>query len=404
MKIIISKHFQPLLADDHRYLVMCGGAGSGKSEFAGRKVFLRCMAEGRHRFLVMRKVRHTLNDSVVMLISRILEENGVAYEFNKTERRMNFNGPKGPAEILFAGMDDPEKIKSIKGITSIWLEEATEFMRAEFMQIDLRLREPGPGYHQIMLTFNPEEALAPWLKERFFDNIDPSAKVDVSTIDHNPIDSVRERYRAQLDELEEKDPTYWKIYRCGVWAALQGRIFTWPEEPLPAGGFDDIWYGGDFGYSVDPAALVKIYRKADTLWLEEKIYRNGMTNQDLSAEMLAKGIDLQTPSYWDAAEPKSIAELQDAGFNALPAAKGPDSVRAGLDLMRALDIRVVQGSQNLKAEAMQYHWRTDKQGNPMNEPVKYKDHLMSAARYGISTHMRAAPAFFETIEQDIRPD
>lgn len=415
MNLILSKHFLPLLADRSRYLVMCGGGGSGKSEFAARKVFVRCMEEGHHRFLIMRKVQKTLIKSTIPVMKSILEANAVPYEFNKTEHRMTFRGPAGPSEILFDGMDDPEKIKSIKGITSIWMEETTEFSRPEFMQIDLRLREPGPNYQQIMMSFNPDEAEGPWIKEMFFDD-DPrsvakyatmraQARVDVSTIEHNPIDSMREGYLARLDALKDTDPTFWKIYRCGLWASFEGIIFTdWIEEDLPSGGFDDIWYGGDFGYSIDPAAVVKIYRKADTLWLEEKVYKTGLTNQDLAVEMERAEIDYQTPSYWDAAEPKSIAELQASGFNALAAPKGMDSVRAGIDMMRALDIRIVRGSTNLKKEQSQYHWRKDKDGKLMNEPVKFKDHLMCAARYGISAHMTAAPAFFETIEQDIRPD
>ena len=168
MRIRVSKSFQPLLDAEHRYLVMCGGAGSGKSEFAARKLFYRSVREGRHRWLVMRKVRKTLGDSVVRVVLSVLAENGVPHAYNKSDRTLSFAGPAGPNEVLFAGLDDPEKIKSIKGVTSVWLEEATEFAKEDFLQIDLRLREPGPAYRQIMLTFNPVEAQARWLKDMFF--------------------------------------------------------------------------------------------------------------------------------------------------------------------------------------------------------------------------------------------
>jgi len=50
----------------------------------------------------------------------------------------------------------------------------------------------------------------------------------------------------------------------GEWARPEGVIFDWPVEPLPADTkFDSIFYGVDFGFSIDPAAVVKVYRRAD---------------------------------------------------------------------------------------------------------------------------------------------
>lgn len=405
MRILLSRHFFPLLDALERYLVLCGGGGSGKSEFCARKVFYRCQKEGRHRFLIMRKVRRTLADSVIQVMRTLLNENGVDYEYNKSDRKITFDSPAGPNEILFEGMDDPEKIKSIKGITSIWLEEATEFTRDEFLQIDLRLREPGPGYHQIMLSFNPEEAVAPWLKQDFFGAVPAkNARVDVSTVDHNPIPQIREEYRKQLDALKDKDEAFWKIYRLGLWAAPRGRIFSWPCVPLPVMKFDEIFYGGDFGYSINPAGVVRIYRKAMIFWVEEVLYRTGLTNQALGAAMAEEGVPYEAPSYWDAAEPKSVQELRDMGFNAIESIKGQDSVRASIDFLKALDIRIVQGSINLENEASRYHWREDKQGRPMNEPVKFDDHLISGTRYGIYTHLKLGGAPVATMDLDVRPE
>lgn len=414
MKIVISKHFQPILEDQHRYLVLCGGAGSGKSEFCGRKLFWRHLTEGRHRFLVLRKVRNTCVESVLEVVKRILEDNEHPYDYNKTERRMTIPGARGPSEILFDGMDDPEKIKSIKGITSVWLEEATEFALADFRQIDLRLREPGPGYHQIILSFNPDEAQGPWIKEMFFDDtaealdkygkIRAQARVDVSTVEHNPIKLVRERYMAQLDGLEGQDEVFYKIYRKGLWAAQRGRIYSWDERPLPPGKIDETWYAGDFGYSIDPAGVARFYRKADEVWLEEVLYRTGLTNQALGTAMIEEGLDPNELSYWDSAEPKSIEELRNLGFNAQPAEKGQDSVRAGIDFVKATKVHMIPGRcPNIKAEMLQYHWREDKTGKSLNEPVKFKDHLMSAIRYGIATHLKEAGAYLGIIEHDIRP-
>jgi phage terminase large subunit len=389
MEILLSNTFYPLLEDRHRYLVLCGGRGSGKSEFAARKIFYRAQVEGDHRFLILRKVRKTCGVSVIKVFQRLLSENAIDYNYNKSDHVIMWQAPNGTAnELLFDGLDEPEKIKSIKGITSMWIEEATEFTEKEFVEVDLCLREPGPLYKQIIMSFNPDEALAPWLKKRFFDSIDPDAFVHVSTIEDNPIAVMREEYRKQLALLT--DETRRKIYLFGVWAALKGRIYDWDSQ-LPPAHVDETWYGGDFGYSVNPATLIKIYRKADEYWLEEIFYEAGLTNQDIGNKMITDpNTDIRLPSYWDSAEMKSIEELYRLGINALPALKGPDSVRSGIDLLKAQKIHIVPGSMNLIREASRYNWREDKNGLPLPEPVKFDDHALDATRYGIFTHMRGS--------------
>lgn len=403
MKIRVSRSFYPLLARRERYMVLVGGGGSGKSEFAGRKLFVRSITEGRHRWLVMRKIRRTLADSVIAVTRSILDENGVAYDYNKSDRRITAAGPAGPYEFIFEGMDDPEKIKSIKGITGVWLEETTEFSRDEFLQIDLRLREPGPAYHQIILSFNPVEAEAPWLKEMFFDVTPANAFVHQSTVDDNPIESVREQYRRQLDDLREKDDAFYTIYRLGQWASPKGRIFQWDVVPSPPAKYDDVWYGGDFGYSIDPAAVVRIYRRADEYWLEELIYMAGLTNPGLASLMDERGVERERPIYFDAAEPKSIAEIQNIGFNAQPSEKGPDSVRSGINILRGLKIHIVAGSQNLVNETSRYHWRKDKSGRLTGDPVQCFNHAIDATRYGIISHMKHTGVVFGVLPHDVRP-
>lgn len=384
--LAVSNSFFPLLEDKSRYLVLCGGAGSGKSEFAARKLYYRSKKEGGHRFLILRKVRSRVRESVLEVSKNLLDATGETYEFNKTERTIAFNAPNGKRnEWLFDGLDDPDKIKSIKGVTGIWMEETTEFTKDDFTQIDLRLREPGPSYHQIILSFNPDEAAAPWIKERFFDHKDSDALVHTSTVEDNPIAEIREAYRVRLDMLD--DPTYSAIYRFGQWALAKGVIFNWEVVGRPEGIFwDEIFYGLDFGFSVDPAALARVYRKADEFWLEELLYARNLTNQELASVMKSKGINRTDEVYADSAEPKSIEELCRAGLNVKACAKGADSVRAGIDYLKNLKIHILGDSPNLVDERRRYKYKTDKAGNSLAVPAELNDHLMSAVRYAIHTH------------------
>jgi phage terminase large subunit len=401
IELLVSNTFYPLLEDTHRYLVLCGGAGSGKSEFAARKILYRCLKESGHRFLILRKVRSRCRESVVEVMSRLLTASGIEFEQQKTERTISFPGHDGRMnEILFDGLDDSDKIKSIAGLTGLWMEEATEFNEADFTQLDLRLREPGPAYHQIIMTFNPDEAAGPWLKRRFFDNIDPDARIHFSTVEDNPIAEIREAYKKRLDLIQDKVAK--SIYRYGIWALAKGVIFSWDVVDAPPENPDAVFYGGDFGYTVDPASLNKIYRKANEYWVEEILYETGLTNQDLAKKMKNDSrVDCDLPSYWDSAEPKSIEELFREGINAIPAQKGPESVRAGLDFMRSCAIHIIAPSPHVADEARTYRYKVDKNGDPLPEPVDYKDHAMSGVRYGI--YSEARPDRAEPNIRSLRP-
>lgn len=385
IEIIVGERFYPLFSVTSRYLVMMGGRGSSKTETAARILFYRALRR-RHRYLVMRKVRRTLNDSVVEVFKRFFTQQGIPFEHHIAEQVMTFKSPAGWSEILFRGIDEPSKIKSIKGITSAWLEEATEFSKDEFETIDLSVREAEADYLQLILTFNPVESDAPWLKERFFGATpDPDACVHRSTILDNPNREVVRRYLPILEKLKYQSPEMYQIARLGEWARPEGVIFDWPVEPLPADiKFDSIFYGVDFGFSIDPAAVVRVYRKADYYWVEELIYEPDLTNQDLAKKLKDFGVGPRDRLYCDAAEPKSIAELNRLGLRALPAPKGQDSVRAGINFMRSLKIRIVQGSQNLYNEMRSYSWRRDRSGQFTSEPVEYKNHLIDGTRYAIT--------------------
>ena len=164
---------------------------------------------------------------------------------------------------------------------------------------------------------------------------------------------------------------------------------TWEEIINP----DEIFGGGDFGYSVDPAVFIKIYRKANEFWVEEIVYETGLTNQGLGREMEKKGVDKKLVSYWDSAEPKSIQELTEIGFNAKPCEKGPDSVRAGIDFLLGLKIHIIDGSEGIFREQKSYLRQQDKAGRFISTPINFNNHAMSAIRYGIHTHCKSMAAF-----------
>ena len=213
--------FFPLFFDHHRYLVLMGGGGSGKSIFAGRKLLERATSEPGHRFLVCRKVARTLRDSCFrQLVGQIAEHYPDAGQrVNRTDMRITF--PNG-SEILFTGLDDVEKLKSIYNITGVWIEEASELEEADFNQLDIRLRGETRFYKQIILSFNPISALH-WLKRRFFDTKDARALCHRSTYrDNRFLDAENIR---TLEAFRETDPYYYAVYCLGEWGVVGQTVF-----------------------------------------------------------------------------------------------------------------------------------------------------------------------------------
>lgn len=192
--------------------MLLGGSGSGKSVFAAQKCIFRALTE-KHRILVIRKVGDTLKDSVFSLVTGLLGQYGILplCEVNKTEKTIRL--PNG-SEILMKGLDDPEKIKSIAGITSMWIEEATELKEDDFDQLDLRLRGETGSYKQIILTFNPISEQH-WLKKRFFDG-EPEKTTALKTtyLDNSFLD---EEYKEVLELKAKTNPNYYRIYKLGEW-------------------------------------------------------------------------------------------------------------------------------------------------------------------------------------------
>ena len=261
--------YMPLFECDSRYLVLKGGGGSGKSIFAGRKVLERCVSEPGHRFLVCRKVARTLRESCfAQLRGQIAEhypDRGAVV--NRGDLRIAF--PNG-SEILFAGLDDVEKLKSIYDITGIWIEEPSELLEADFNQLDIRLRTQCPYYLQIILTFNPI-SITHWLKARFFDKKDPRATVHESTYKDNRF--LTQEAVKTLEAFRDTDEYYYMVYCLGQWGVTGKTVFDAKAitarlmlhiQPEAVGYFD---YDDD-GLSLsnirwvdDPGGFIRIYHR-----------------------------------------------------------------------------------------------------------------------------------------------
>ena len=417
--------FFPLFLCKDRYLIMFGGAGSGKSYFAAEKILVRvlkAMAAGKvHKFLCLRKTQPAARKSILSLFQEYIMLWGLSgsCKINKTDMTITF---LGGCQIIITGMDDKEKIKSIHGVTGIWLEEATEFSYDDFKQIDLRLRGMLWDYKQIIMTFNPIDEKH-WIRQNLFTD-ELQAKIEsgikvvrkefqqmiegklityAMTIMHSTYKDNRfidDEYKAKLEQLVHEDSNYFKIYTLGVWGVLKGLIFEhWEICKQWPGEFDSGGYGLDFGFTVDPTAVIEAGFNGNDLYLKEHLYEYKLTNRDIASKLkeITKG-KANKMTVADSAEPKSITEINQYGHTCIPCAKGKDSVIYGIQKIKQFNIHIDYNSPNLVKELQGYKWAENKDGEPKypRKPVDYNNHLIDAGRY-IVTKLKGMMVTLEII-------
>lgn len=225
MRETSNESFLPLLFDRHRYLVLKGGGSSGKSEFAARKILERCATEPGSRWLVCRKVAKTLRQSCFKLLKKQAKAYyGMAIDrIPEGETGDMYITFRNGSEIIFAGLDDVEKLKSIVDLNGIWIEEASELLDSDFNQLDIRLRGERRWYKQLIITFNPV-SVTHWLKRRFFDAPDPRATIHESTYLNNRF--LPEEDRLTLEGFKDRDPYYYQVYALGQWGVIGKTVFN----------------------------------------------------------------------------------------------------------------------------------------------------------------------------------
>ena len=373
-KIKVTDVFGWLTKTTERINLLVGGAGSSKSYSVAQFLIKKFFEEKDIRILVVRKTTPSLRITAYHLILDLLKEYGwLSYcNLNKTEMTLTC----GNNEMLFKGLDDPEKIKSAE-FNYIWVEEATEITLEDYRQLNLRLRRKGK-LNQIFLTCNPISALH-WIKQELADK--QKIAINHSTYKDNPF--LDEVYRQQLEDLINQDVNFYKIYALGQWGVLEniiyegwksyGNISEYGKQP------QEISYGIDWGYE-SPAALIRIYWfDGDKVIWEEVIYQEHLTIPEfikLAKELIPEN-EIQKEFYAGTDEPGSIQQFYDAGFNIH---KAITDVRDGINYCKAHLIGLIGA--NIIKEAQGYKRKEDKNGNVLEEPVKFMDHGMDGGRYG----------------------
>lgn len=411
MKIKISKKiFNEIYWDDindfsFRYQVMYGGAGSGKSHYVASKLVYKALLDER-KILVLRKINRTTKASTFQLILDTLTQFKIVNlcKINKSDSTIEL--PNGSI-FLFAGLDDPEKIKSIAGLTDAWLEESSEFTLDDFSQVDLRIRHPRAKNQQIYLSFNPVSR-ANWTYLHFFDD-NPDLlefRKDVKIIHSNYLNNpfLPEKYINSLLQMKSTNEAYYKIYCLGEFGSLDKLVYNnWQKMDFDVDKIKGaLMCGLDFGYTNDPTAFTAsiLDETNKRIYVFKEWGGTGYLNNAIADEIKKMGF-AKSIIIADSAENKSIEEIKRAGISRIkPSVKGQGSVLQGIQKLQQYELIIHPSCKNVIEELENYSWKKDKTTNVyINEPVDNWNHYLDSLRYSLQCVNVRAP--LKTLDKDL---
>ena len=289
------------------------------------------------------------------------------------------------------GLDDPEKIKSITGLTDAWMEEATEFTLDDFSQVNLRVRDPYAEDQEIVLSFNPVSK-ANWCYLQFFaDNPDLlEFRKTVKIVHTNYLDNphLPQEYIQALLLMKATNEVYYKIYALGEFGSLDKLVYNnWQVMDFDKSKLNgQLLCGLDFGYTNDPTAFVSslLVENERRIYVFKEWGGTGYLNDAIADQIREMGF-AKSIIMADSAEQKSIEEIKRKGIQRIkPCVKGQGSILQGIQKLQQYELVIHPSCVNIIEELENYSWKKDKATNEyINEPVDTFNHYLDALRYSL---------------------
>ena len=438
--MVIRKEIAPRFDDyifnwDYETYLLIGGYGSAKSYHTAFKIILKLLEEKR-KCLVVRQVFGTIYDSCFSLIKEILSDMNLmvedVYEYRRSKNKVLCQ--KSPlrvrfhngSEILFRGMDDPQKVKSINDVSIVWLEEGTEIIYDGYKELQGRLRTPNKSMHFI-ITCNPVSRQN-WVYKHFFGGIDEDGNeyhivtdeefYDKGTMVVNgvyyhhsvPTDNpwLPKQYIKRLDDMRTYDKPLYMVARWGHFGVMGARVLPnlvvsqhddILDKRVQELGRENMYFGLDFGFetSYNAALCMSVDQKNRMLIVWDEVYMNHITDPDFvkTPGMLFIKEQIEECNRQgyrkmlvaDNEDPKAIAYYRQCGYKI----RGARNKFAGSRLSntrkmkRFRKIWVRTNCTNTIRELKELTYAKDSKGEPIYDKFNIDPHTFSAMWYGLDS-------------------
>lgn len=372
--IELNNKYQSLFENDTRYFIITGGRGSSKSFGVGTFTNLLSFELG-HKILFTRQTMTSAHLSIIPEFQEKIDlmELNSFFDINKSEIRNKESG----SEIIFKGIktssgDQTANLKSLQGVTTWILDEAEELTdEITFDKINLSIRQKGKQ-NRIILILNPATK-EHWIYKRFFEDKGVQegfngVKDDVTYIHTTYLDNIENLDKSFINEVERiklTNPNKYTHQILGGWLnRAEGVVYdNWKIDKFV--NTDYVFYGQDFGFSVDPTTLIKcaVDKKNKTIYVKECLYKSGLKTSQIAIENLRYAN--RTLIIADSAEPRLIAELKAQGCNIKGISKPLIIDRVALlqDWLIVVDAE----STNIIKELNNYVWQDKKSNTPIDD-------------------------------------
>lgn len=397
---IIAPHFWGLHQDikqhGHTYYWLEGGRGSTKSSAISVEIPQLLIKNPGCHAVVLRKVGNTIKNSVYPQMQWGIDALGLTNKFHFKTSPHEITYRKTGQKILFFGVDDPQKIKSIKlpfGYVGIcWIEELDQFSgMEEIRNLNQSLLRGGPVFWEFC-SFNPPKSQNNWVnEEKLFD--DPDRLVHHSTYLGVPREWLGDRFFDDAEKLKIKNEMAYRHEYLGEVTGTGGAVFENVEDMSMSDelvrNFDRLYYGLDFGFSIDPLAFVSMHydAKHEDLYIFDELYQQKLTSSQAVKRIKPKVCDRRILA--DSAEPKSITEMSLSGLHISGVKKGPDSIDYGIKwLQNRMHIYIdKQRCPNTYREFVSYEYVRNKDGQFISAYPDVNNHAIDAVRYAMAEVM-----------------
>jgi len=367
-EIKTNKVYNHLVNAKKKIIVEQGGTRSGKTyNILLWLIFNYSINNKGKTVTIARKTFPSLRATVMRDFFEILREHNVYSEqyHHKSTHEYFLNGNR----YEFISLDQPTKIRGRKR-DLLFVNEANELYYEDWQQLIFRTTD------RIIIDYNPSEEYH-WIYDKVLTRDD--VEFHQTTYKDNPF--LSSNIVSEIERLKNIDDNYWRVYGLGERGASRSLVFNFQTIKQIPETARLIGRGLDFGYSNDSTALVETYIDGDDMYVNELMYRTGMTNQDIARELQKLGLDRRDEIWCDSAEPKSIEEIHRMGFNTKPTYKG--AIVIGIDMIRRYRLHATENSVNLIKELRNYKYIEDKNGQLTNKPIDAFNHAIDALRYSI---------------------
>jgi phage terminase large subunit len=370
-----------------RYKIIHGGRGSGKS-WAVADALISMSLYKKHLVLCGREFQNSIKDSVHSLLQQRIEAMGLGdyFEITRDEINCNYSGSR----FIFKGLrHNVDSIKSMAGITHLWIEEADTLSAESWRVIEPTIREP---MSEIWCTFNPKNK-TDILYKTFIENELPKdsyvVKVNYEDNPHFP-----EVLKDQMERLKLKDHgMYRHVWLGECLEHSDAQIFKgyWLESEFEEPQGMHKYFGLDFGFSQDPTAGIRCFVDKNILYITHEAVKKGL-EIDETAKFIEKRLpDLKRHTiYADNARPETISMIKRQGYSIKAVEKGKGTIEDGIEYIKSFDKIIINPRcPETVREFTLYSYKVDERsGDITNTIVDANNHCIDALRYALERSMK----------------